>query len=95
MTDGGTCANERPVTNASAANKSGPPYSPWANTLGRRTCEGPGEDQCTAQVRISALATGEAQAMPIYPSGMPAHGFCYDILIHIIAHYRPSNNRQK
>ena len=41
------------------------------------------------------LATGEAQAMPIYPSGMPAHGFCYDILIHIIAHYRPSNNRQK
>ena len=32
------------------------------------------------------LATGEAQAMPIYPSGMPAHGFCHYIFIYIIAH---------
>ena len=30
--------------------------------------------------------------VPIYPSGMPRSGLCYYTLIHIMAHYRPSNN---
>ena len=32
--------------------------------------------------------------VPIYPSGMPRSGLCYYALIHIMAHYRPSNNRE-
>ena len=30
----------------------------------------------------------------IYPSGMPRSGLCYYTLVNIMAHYRPSNNRE-
>ena len=39
------------------------------------------------------LAAGEAQAVPIYPSGNPQDCLCYYTLINILAHYRPSNNK--
>ena len=43
-------------------------------------------------VPYAHLAIGEAHAMPIHPSGMPRKGICYDTIIKIMAHFRPSNN---
>ena len=40
------------------------------------------------------LATREANAVPIYPSGMLPSGLCYYTLVDIMAHYRPSNNSE-
>ena len=41
------------------------------------------------------LATGEVHEVPIYPSGMRPNCLCYCTLIEIMAHYRPSNNKEK
>ena len=40
------------------------------------------------------LAAGEAQAVPIYPSGLPQNDLWYYTLIRMMAHYRPSNNKE-
>ena len=40
------------------------------------------------------LASGEAHVVPIYPSGMPPNVLRYYILIRIMAHYRPGNNKE-
>ena len=40
------------------------------------------------------LAAREAHAVPTYPSGMPPNSLCYYTL-NIMAHYRPSNNKEK
>ena len=78
MTDGGTGANE------SLRQHAGYRVRPW---IAYSAAE-------LRNVPRAHLATREAHTVPIYPSGIPPYCLCYYTLINIMAHYRPSNNKE-